>query len=238
MDFNTGSGGQQRPNNEPPPPGAGPSQPRRSVGSGGGEFDLGDPVGSFVRTAREVVTNPVGFFRSIPREGSLVPPLAFALICAVIAGILSGVVGMLITLVSGNGFGSAIGTLFSGIFLTPIAAVIGLFIGSGIYHLLVILLAKPNHVGFSGTFRVVGYSSVVQLVSWLSVIPILGALIALAAGIYGIVLGVLGIREIHATSTGRAVAVVLIPTAILLLFVFLVVAVVIAAIFAGGQQQL
>ena len=79
--------------------------------------------------------------------------------------------------------------------------------------------------------------SVVQLVTWLAAIPILGLLVALVAGVYSIYLSVVGIREVHASTTGRAAAVVLIPTAVLVLLGLLIVAVVGAALLFGSQQQ-
>lgn len=230
MDFNTGSPGESGP---PPPPRNEPSG--ASVGGAAGEFNLSDPVQSFISTVRGVVLNPVGFFRGMRKSGDFVNPLVFALICAVIGGVLSGVIGFLSGLVFGD-FGTAIGSLLGGIFLTPIIAVVSLFVGGGIIHLLVMLLAKPN-AGFEATFRVAAYVSVLYLVSWLGAIPILGILISLAASVYGLVLAVLGIREAHSTTTGRAAAVVLIPTAVIFLLVVVVVAIIGAAIFLGTQQS-
>jgi hypothetical protein len=206
------------------------------MGSGGGDFNLSDPVQSFIRTAREVILNPVGFFRSVPRQGSLVPPLAFALICSVIAGVLSGILGFLIAVIAGNGIGSAVGGLFGTIILTPIATAIGLFIGSGIYHLLVILLVKPSNAGFQATFRVAAYASVLQLLSWLGAIPILGLLVLLAVTVYNVILTVIGIREVHSTTTGRAAAVVLIPVVVFGILA-LIIGVALVAILAAAFSQ-
>jgi len=242
MDFNTGGSGGQNPN-DPSRPLFGGESPRSSPspaggpgGPTGGEFTLSDPVGSFVRTVRNVLLNPVGFFRGIARRGDLVGPLVFAVICALISGVLSGILGFLFALIGGD-VGTGFVTLIGGIILTPIFAVIGLFIGAGIYHLLVLLLVRPSNAGFEATFRVAAYVSVIQLVTWLSAIPILGLLVSLAALVYGIYLSVVGIREVHATTTGRAAAVVLIPTAVLVLLGLLIVALVGAALFFGNQQQ-
>lgn len=242
MDFNTGGSGGQNPN-DPSRPLFGGEPPRSSpgpagggpTGGSGGEFTLSDPLGSFISTARNVVLNPVGFFRGIARRGDFVGPLVFAVICALISGLLSGLLGFLFALIGGD-VGTAFVGLLSGIFLTPIITVIGLFIGAGIYHLLVMLLVKPSNAGFEATFRVAAYVSVMQLVTWLAAIPILGLIVALAAAVYSIYLSVVGIREVHATTTGRAAAVVLIPTAVLMLLGLLIVAVVGAALFFGSQQ--
>jgi hypothetical protein len=67
-------------------------------------------------------------------------------------------------------------------------------------------------------------------VSWIPIVNIV-------AGIYAIVLSVLGIREVHSSTTGKAVAIVLIPVAVLLLLVLIFGALIGAALFFGSQQQ-
>ena len=121
------------------------------------------------------------------------------------------------------------------IIFTPIGVVIGLFIGAGIIHLLVMLLVRPNS-GFEATFRVGAYASVTQLVSWLSVIPILGILVGLVVALYGLFLCIVGIREVHSTTTGRAALVVLVPIAVIFLLVLLL-GVTLVALFFGSRQQ-
>ena len=219
MDFNTGG---QNPNDPSRPlfggggqSGSSPGPSRGPVGGSGGEFNLSDPVGSFVATVRSIVLNPVGFYRDMPRRGGLVNPLVFALICSVVYGVIGGILGFLFNLISGTGFGSSLGALLATVIGTPIATAIGLFIGAGILHLLVFFLVKPSNSGFEATFRVVSYASVTLLVTWLSAIPILGILVALAVSIYAIFLHVIGIREAHATTTGRAALVVLIPVVVI-----------------------
>ncbi len=104
-----------------------------------------------------------------------------------------------------------------------------MFIGAGVYHLFVLLFVRPANAGFEATFRVVSYASVVLLVSW---IPIVG----IVALIYGVILHILGIREVHSTSTGTAALVVLIPVGVLLLLMILLGAALIALLI-GSQQQ-
>lgn len=239
MDFNTGG---QNPNDPSRPTfgsgqsGSSPGPSRGPVGGSGGEFNLSDPVGSFVATVRSIVLNPVGFFRDMPRQGGLVNPLVFAVICAAVYGVLTGLLSFLFNLLFGNGFGSALVSLFGYAIGAPISTVIGLFIGAAIFHLLVFLLVKRTNAGFEATFRVVAYASVTLLVTWLSVIPILGILVSLLVGLYSIFLGVIGIREAHATTTGRAIAVILIPTAVIFLLVFLIALLIGAALFFSSQQ--
>jgi hypothetical protein len=231
VDFNTGSGGgsgaggSSGGSNVPPP--------RVSSRAAGGDFDYRDLVPSFIQTVREVLFNPVNFFRSIRREGDFLNPLLFAIICALISGVIGGILRLIIKLISGAGAGGAFGSLIANIIFIPIGTAIGLFIGAAIYHLLVLLIIRPSHAGYEATFRVVAYAAVLQLLSWLAYIPILGILVALAIGIYNVVLTVIGVREMHATTTGRAVAVVLIPV-IIVLILALIVGVAIVAILAAA----
>jgi len=223
VDFNTGSGSSGGSGGSSGGPGG---APQVSGGASGGEFDYSDPVQSFINAVRGVVTAPVGFFRGIRRQGDFVNPLIFAIICYEVSAILGGLLGLV-----GVGMGDAqgFGSFLIGIILAPIGAAIGLFIGAGILHLLVMLIVGSRNAGYEGTFRVGAYSAVTTLVSW---IPIIG----LIASLYGIYLAIMGVREIHNTSTGKAAIVVLIPAVVVFLLVVLIIAVIGAAIFFGTQQ--
>jgi hypothetical protein len=205
MDFNTGTGGTGS-SGEPPPQGSGgPSRSAAAV-----EFNYGDPVQSFIATVQAVVLRPVEFFRGILRQGDLINPLIFAIICYEVSAIL----GSLLRLV-GIGANQGFGAFIASIIIAPIFTAIGLFIFSGILHLLVMLIVGSRNSGFEATFRVVAYSAVTSLVSW---IPFIGWILSL----YGIYLGIVGVREVHNTTTGKAALVVLIPAAVVFLLVVLV----------------
>jgi hypothetical protein len=206
MDFNTGTGGTGS-SGEPPPRSGGPS-PGPSRSAAAIEFNLQDPVQSFIASVQAVVLRPVDFFRGILRQGDLINPLIFAIICYEATAVLGGI----IALAFGNqGFGGFIVSII----LAPIGTAIALFIGAGITHLLVMLIVGSRNSGYEATFRVAAYSSVVNLVSW---IPFIGWLLSL----YAIYLAIVGIREVHTTTTGKAALVVLIPVAVAFLLVILV----------------
>jgi hypothetical protein len=221
VDFNTGSGGSAEPGGSSG--GTGGAPPRVSGGASSGEFNYQDPVQSFINAVRNVVTAPVGFFRGIRRQGDLVNPLIFAIICYEVSAILGGLLSVA-GVYGSDGFGS----FLVSIILAPIFTAIGLFIGAGILHLLVMLIIGSGNAGFEATFRVSAYSSVTSLVSW---IPVIGWI----ASLYGIYLAIVGMREVHSTTTGKAAIVVLIPAAVVILLVLLFAAA-IAALFLGAQQ--
>ncbi len=230
MEFDTGS--RPDPTGYRDPGGGTGVRPPGASASAGGEFDYRDPVQSFVVAVRRLVLEPVAFFRGMNRQGDFVNPLVFAIICWEISAIIGGFLGVLGSLVGlgARGVGEAIVSFLASLILTPIFAVVALFIGAGIIHLLVMLLARPMSTGFETTFRVIAYSNVTSLITW---VPILGALVG---SIWSIVLLVLGVREGHATSTGKAAVIVLIPVAVVL-FILLVLAAVIGAVIFGALSN-
>jgi hypothetical protein len=204
---------------------------RRSAA--GGEFDLSNPVNSFVDVVRRVVLQPGRFFAAVPRSGPLLNPLVFALICIVISAVLSAV--LVLTGVQRNpGFNPNPQNAFPSVFaphsallsiiFAPIGGAIGVFIAAAIQQLLVRLIVGASNSGFGATFRVVSYTQVTSLVNW---IPIVGPLLAL----YGLYLSIVGIREVHGTTTGRAALVVLIPLAVVVLVALVILAAVGIAFF-------
>src|SRR5215212_4029443 len=57
----------------------------------GADYDLSNPVESFADVVRRVVLQPVAFFAGLPRRGSFLNPLIFALICTEVSAILGGI---------------------------------------------------------------------------------------------------------------------------------------------------
>ncbi len=191
-----------------------------SSGQPGGDYDLSNPIYSFVEVVGRVVRRPSEFFSSIPRRGNFLAPLVFAMICIEISAILGGLLGLFWTTGATGGF--RFGDFLGSVIAAPIGGAIGLFILAGIAHLLVMLFVGSENSGFGSTFRVVSYASVSSLVSW---IPFIGGLL----GLYGLYLSVVGIREMHSTTTGRAALVVLVPIGLF----FVAVGLVAGAFFIG-----
>ena len=176
--------------------------------------------GNFVGVVRRVVLTPAGFFSGLPRQGNLANPLLFALICIEISTILSWLL-VLVGVVNSPSLNTnpqALGlpSIFTSslpvvsILTAPVAGLIGILIAAGIQQLLVRLIVGARNSGFGATLKVASYTQATNLVNW---IPVIGPLLAL----YGIYLAVMGIREVHGTTMGKAALVVLLPFAVLLL---------------------
>jgi hypothetical protein len=89
------------------------------------------------------------------------------------------------------------------IVLGPIQVLVYLFLGAGINHLFLMLFGGARK-GFEATFRVVCFC---QAATLLGIIPVCGML----AGLYAIVLNIIGLSEAHGISRGKAALVVLLP---------------------------
>lgn len=168
---------------------------------------------AFVETLLMVLTKPGEAFTIMKREGGLGEPLIYALI----GGCLGGIVSLLFSLglqsvgffadrhntfaaMTGMGGGSV-----AFIVLVPLFIVIGLFIGSAIVHLCLMIVGGANQ-SFETTFRVIAFSQ--GSTGPLQMIPICGGLIA---GVWALVCNCIGLARAHETDTGRAVLAVFLP---------------------------
>src|SRR5262249_38603763 len=168
---------------------------------------------AFIETLQVVLTRPGEAFTTMRREGGLGEPLLYA----VIGGSVGGIVSFLFSLgfqslgIFGNRHnafavmaGMGIGSVFF-IILLPLLITIGLFIGSAIVHLCLMIVGGAKQA-FETTFRVVAFSQ--GSTGPLQMIPVCGGLIA---GVWALVLNCIGLARAHETETGRAVLAVLLP---------------------------
>lgn len=114
-------------------------------------------------------------------------------------------------MMAGMGIGS-----IACIILLPVFLVIGLFIGSGIVHICLMIVGGANK-SFEATFRVIAFSQ--GSTGPLQMVPVCGGLIAC---IWALVVNCIGISRAHETTTGRAVLAVLLPLIVCCGGVFLI----------------
>jgi hypothetical protein len=188
-----------------------------AAASGGGlPWEHREQLGIFKAyfdTVSMVLTKPGEAFAMMKTEGDMMGPMLFALI--------GGSAGMIVSFllqialqsigVMGSGqnaianvFGMGIGILLF-IVLVPVMMIAGMFLGSGILHLCLMIVGGAKKP-FETTFRVVCFSSGSTYL--LSMIPFCGGMIA---GVWNIVLECIGLARAHETDTGKAVMAVLLP---------------------------
>ena len=168
---------------------------------------------AYFDTVSMVLTKPGEAFAMMKTEGDMMGPMLFALIggCAgIIVSVLLQLalhsIGFMANRQSAM-FGMGVVGLWSigYILLSPIIVIVAAFIISGILHLCLMILGGAKK-SFETTFRVVCFSSGSTYL--LSMIPFCGGMIA---GVWNIVVEIIGLARAHETDTGKAVMAVLLP---------------------------
>lgn len=239
MDYNTGSSGE--PGAGGSSGGAGVPPPPRVSGTTAEEFNLGNPLQSFLGTVRGVLMHPAGFFRGMARSGDFLNPIVFSVICYLVYFVLDEIAGLVVGGILAAAFdnlqqfgfqaGFSLVTFLIGLIAWPIWSVLMLLLLAALRHLLVLLLVGSTNGGFEATLRVQSYVAATRLVWW---VPIIGGIIGF---FYSLYLYVVGIREVHTTSTGRAAVIVLAPWAVVFAFIAFFVLIFGAAILTALSQQ-
>lgn len=161
-------------------------------------------IKKYYETGLAIIIKPFEYFKGMAITGGLKDPLIFAIITSIIMGI-----GLTII---------TLGVGFLAILLAPLAVTISVFVAAWLLMLCARLVGGKGT--FEGTFRVVCYSNVVNVIGWVPFVSILGSL-------YGLFLTWLGIRDTHQLSNWKAALAVLLAIAIVLVLVILIAIVVI-----------
>src|SRR3989338_3091577 len=166
-------------------------------------------------------SQPINFFKEVSKEGisnAFLLYLIVALITQVVSALISfsilGSMGML-------GLGMGMNPFYTGVMgvMLPFMLIFGLILGvaftfvwAGIVHLFAMIFQAKG--SYTETYKATTYSAVPALI--IIIIPY----IFILGIIYGIILSIFGIKELHKMSTGKAVATVLIPV-LILVFLFI-----------------
>ncbi len=202
-----------------------------AAGSGGGlPWEHRQELGflkAYFDTAIMVLTKPAIAFGLMKTEGDMMGPMLFALIgCS--AGIIVAVlvqlglhsIGLMARQNAMFGMGAVGFGALGYIILVPVLVIVSVFIASGIFHLCLMMVGGAKK-SFETTFRVICFSCGSTYL--LSMIPFCGWTIA---GVWNVVVEIIGLARAHETDTGKAVMAVLLPIVVCcgggLLFAFMI----------------
>ncbi len=167
------------------------------------------------KTVKGALVSPAEFFKKMAVTGGLMDPILYALIVGMVGVIFSYLWQILfqgaiqnylpveIKKMPGYNIFPTLGLAVLAV-LMPFMIILGLFIWSGILHVF-LMMVKGTKAGFEATFRVVSYSYGTNV---LNIIPFCGGIIA---WVWSIVLAIIGLKEAHETSGGKAAFAVLFP---------------------------
>jgi len=181
---------------------------RENMGFFGGIWD----------TWKESVFGPDGFFGKLPYRGGIGNPLLYALIISWVAVAIQQVWSIMFSgimydmmadfipreeMFMATGLQTGFSFLYL-LFVAPFLIIAGLFISSGIYHLIMMIFGWSKR-DFEATFRAVAYSAGPML---FYIVPMCGGLIGL---VWTLVLYVFGLKHMQKTTGGNAAITVLLP---------------------------
>jgi hypothetical protein len=176
-----------------------------------------------VETTRQVLVEPVRFFRAMPVAGGLASPLLYAVVVGwlglavaafyqalfhAVVGSSLGVLGDRPEIAALLGWAESWAGFVAQVVFGGVFVVIGLFVAAAILHLMLLLLGGARR-DFEATFRVVSFGHATSL---LLLLPFCGQVIA---AVWSLVLMVIGLAEAHRIGHGKAAAAVLLPLALL-----------------------
>ncbi len=163
---------------------------------------------SIVETAKRVITDPAGFYRSMPQSGGFAAPMIFVLVMAVVSGL---IVALLAMVGVDMAAGAAIG--FAAVVMLPVMAIIGSFIGAGILFVIWKLMGSDRD--FETAYRCVAYAAAIMPVTTLlAFVPYLGSAVKVLWSFY---LMYLASIEVHGIPARTAMIVFAVLGGLLLL---------------------
>jgi len=183
--------------------------------------------GRYRDALKGVITDPVNFFKAVPREGPLKRVLIFAISCHALgiavmmlcmAVFFTLFIGMITQLDRHAGKDAPPIWLFPLLFggmalLSPLFAAINIFLYAALDHLALVLLGGGGR-GFETTLRAVCYA---QGPLALGIVPLIGMQIG---QIWSLVLRVMALKEMHEITLGKAIAAVILPIVALFCLIF------------------
>lgn len=206
-----------------PPPSAGPLRDGPAWERRTGVLDLG----AMFTTVKDVLVDAPRTFASMNRDNGLGGPLVFLLILGTLSGWVHQIWGFLMEQgmesigfdmgsmdLSQFGFqqNEAVAAFMAGTAFMIISALIlpalillVFFIQAGVFHLMLLIVGGARQ-SFETTARVVAYTT--GATALFQMVPFCGWLIGF---VWSIIVLILGLACAHETSTGRAVAAVLLP---------------------------
>lgn len=200
-----------------PPAGGAPRRPRPGI-----PWDDRDRIGiatALIETTKQILGAPNEFFRVMPTSGGLGSPLLYAVIIGWIGVAASAFYQALFNSVVGSGmaalgespeiaqafnFAQSWGGFIFQLIFGGVLIAIGVFITSGIIHVMLLILGGAGR-DFEATFRVVSFAEAPYI---LGLLPFCGQLIAL---VWWIVICIIGLVHAQRITGGKAAAAVLLP---------------------------
>ena len=141
-----------------------------------------------IADAKRVITDPVGFYREMPKSGGFEAPVLFVLAAAVALAVIATALSFL-----GAGQLGGMGVGILSLIVIPIVSVIGSFIIAAIVFVIWKLLGSDEN--YETAYRCIAYAAAIwPIVGVVNLIPYVGTIVGIVWGMY---LMVVASTEVH-----------------------------------------
>ncbi len=146
-------------------------------------------VTAIIEDVVTIITNPIGFYRRMPKSGGYGDPVTFMLVIAVVTAVLLAVSSLF-------GFGTvgdAMAVGFGGIIFLPIMAIFFSFVAAGLLYVVWKMVGSPE--SFEVAYRCVAYAAALYPITIvIGLIPYLGTIVSVVWWTY---LMIVASMEVH-----------------------------------------
>lgn len=152
--------------------------------------DMERLISTISESMMKVITDPVGFYQSMPRSGGYVEPLVFAVVMGVIGGLIQAVLSIF-----GIGFTGTILVALTSILLVPIIIAIFGFVGAAILFVIWRLLGSREP--FETAYRCGAYATAITPVTTvLGIIPYIGPILGVVWMTYLMIIASIQVHQV------------------------------------------
>jgi hypothetical protein len=163
--------------------------------SGTASRPTASPLESILASARAVLTDPAGFFRTMPRSGGFVDPLIFVVALAIVSSLVAVPFWLL-----GIGPYAAFPGVIATFLVSPLMTGLFSFVGAAILY--AVWRALGSQQSYETAYRCAAYMSAISPFAVpLSVVPYIGGI---AMVVWGFFLTVLASEHVHAIDRQKA----------------------------------
>lgn len=171
---------------------------------------------AFLETIRAVLLEPTATFSRMKLRGGFGAPLVFFLITSMIGAVamefykfaFRSLGGAMLQGEEGQKLLAQMGTNYESlqsILVMPFVFIVGAFLVAGVVHICLMLVGGANRP-YEATFRVMAYAG--GAAALMNLLPVVGVLVA---GVWGLIVEVIGLSSVQGIGKGRAVLALLLP---------------------------
>ncbi len=159
-------------------------------------------LGKVIEDARQVVTQPVAFYKSMQQSGGFAEPCIFLVVMAVIMGAMAALLSFF-----GLGKIGAVAIGLGSIIIIPVMALIGSFVGALIMFVIWKLMGSEKD--YETAYRCIAYASVIYpvmpLLGWM---PYLGTIVGVGWGMFLMYIATLEVHQIKQQTAQLVIGVI------------------------------